>query len=74
MNEILASELSGQRTWSKDFISIVIENYKGTFPKLLKRKYDKNLQVSVCNGNANRLHNYQRVDMLLCLQRAPNKL
>lgn len=74
MNIILASELSVQRTWSKDFIFTEIENYKGTFPKLLKRQYDKNLQVSVCSGNANRLHNYQGIDMTLCLQHTPNKV
>jgi len=74
MNIIVASELSDQRTWSKDFIFIVIEDYKGMFPKLLKWKCVKNLQVLVCSGNANRLHNYQGVDMPLCLQHTPNKV
>lgn len=73
MNIILASELSVHRTWSKDFIFIVIENYKGTFPKVLKRQYDRKLQVSVGSGNTNRLHNYRGVDMPLCLQYTPNK-
>lgn len=32
-------------------ISLVIENYKDTFPSLLKKQYGKKLQVSVSSKN-----------------------